>query len=69
MQVHGAILRGSREDVVIKVLKMGIEDFLIVDLNFMYIVAWTLEFLSPQVSRTSLVYNKITKNFTFPILC
>jgi len=69
MQVHGAILRGSREDVVIKVLKMGIEDFLIADLNFMYIVAWTLEFLSPQVSRTSLVYNKITKNFTFPILC
>ena len=69
MQVHGAILRGSREDVVIKVLNMGIEDFLIADLNFMYIVAWTLEFLSPQVSRTSLVYNKITKNFTFPILC
>lgn len=69
MQVHGAILRGSREDVVIKVLKTGIEDFLIADLNFLYIVAWTLEFLSPQVSRTSLVHNKITKNFTFPILC
>ena len=34
MQVHGAILRGSREDVVIKVLKTGIEDFLIVDLNY-----------------------------------
>ena len=69
MQVHGAILRGSREYVVIKVFKMGIEDFLISYLNFMYIIAWTLEFLSPQVSRTSLVYNKITNNFTFPILC
>lgn len=54
-QVHGARLRGSREEVVIKVLKTGIEDFLIADLNFLYIVARSLEFLSPQVSRTSLV--------------
>nr|ADE76450.1 unknown [Picea sitchensis] len=54
-QVHGARLRGSQEEVVIKVLKPGIEDFLIADLNFLYIVARTLEFLSPQVSRTSLV--------------
>lgn len=54
-QVHGARLRGSQEEVVIKVLKPGIEDFLIADLNFLYIVARTLEFLSPQVSRASLV--------------
>ncbi|CAA0811013.1 Uncharacterized aarF domain-containing protein kinase - chloroplastic [Striga hermonthica] len=54
-QVHGARLRGSQEDVVIKVLKPGIEDILVADLNFVYIVARILEFLSPDLSRTSLV--------------
>ncbi|CAN1297513.1 Uncharacterized aarF domain-containing protein kinase At5g05200, chloroplastic [Linum perenne] len=54
-QVHGARLKGSQEDVVIKVLKPGIEDILVADLNFIYIVARIFEFLSPELSRTSLV--------------
>ncbi|KAH7548239.1 hypothetical protein JRO89_XS14G0087500 [Xanthoceras sorbifolium] len=54
-QVHGARLRGSQEDVVIKVLKPGIEDVLVADLNFIYVVARILEFLNPELSRTSLV--------------
>ncbi|CAN8298188.1 unnamed protein product [Cochlearia groenlandica] len=54
-QVHGARLRGSQEDVVIKVLKPGIEDFLVADLNFIYVVARIFEFISPEFSRTSLV--------------
>ncbi|XAR66045.1 Cadmium-transporting ATPase [Bertholletia excelsa] len=54
-QVHGARLRGSKEDVVIKVLKPGIEDILVADLNFVYIVARILEFLNPELNRTSLV--------------
>ncbi|KAF1889559.1 hypothetical protein Lal_00024886 [Lupinus albus] len=54
-QVHGARLKGSREDVVIKVLKPGIEDILVADLNFVYVVARIFEFLSPEISRTSLV--------------
>ncbi|XP_004308993.1 PREDICTED: uncharacterized aarF domain-containing protein kinase At5g05200, chloroplastic [Fragaria vesca subsp. vesca] len=54
-QVHGARLRGTQEDVVIKVLKPGIEDMLVADLNFIYIVARILEFLSPDISRASLV--------------
>uniref|UniRef100_A0A0R0KZX1 ABC1 atypical kinase-like domain-containing protein n=1 Tax=Glycine max TaxID=3847 RepID=A0A0R0KZX1_SOYBN len=53
-QVHGARLKGSWEDVVIKVLKPGIEDILVADLNFVYVVARILEFLSPEISRTSL---------------
>ncbi|GMY19015.1 uncharacterized aarF domain-containing protein kinase At5g05200, chloroplastic [Fagus crenata] len=54
-QVHGARLRGSQEDVVIKVLKPGIEDILVADLNFVYIVARILEYLNPEFSRASLV--------------
>nr|GMD02159.1 uncharacterized aarF domain-containing protein kinase At5g05200, chloroplastic [Ipomoea batatas] len=54
-QVHGARLKGSQDDVVIKVLKPGIEDILVADLNFVYVVARTLEFLSPELDRTSLV--------------
>ncbi|XP_015877611.2 uncharacterized aarF domain-containing protein kinase At5g05200, chloroplastic [Ziziphus jujuba] len=54
-QVHGARLRGSQEDVVIKVLKPGIEDVLVADLNFVYIVARLVEFLNPELSRASLV--------------
>ncbi|KAI5670359.1 hypothetical protein M9H77_10723 [Catharanthus roseus] len=54
-QVHGARIRGTQEDVVIKVLKPGIEDILVADLNFIYIVARILEFLSPDLSRASLV--------------
>ncbi|XP_058110685.1 uncharacterized aarF domain-containing protein kinase At5g05200, chloroplastic isoform X3 [Magnolia sinica] len=54
-QVHGARLKGSQQDVVIKVLKPGMEDILVADLNFVYIVARILEFLNPELSRTSLV--------------
>ncbi|KAK2642260.1 hypothetical protein Ddye_024023 [Dipteronia dyeriana] len=54
-QVHGARLRGSQEDVVIKVLKPRIEDVLVADLNFVYVAARILEFLNPELSRTSLV--------------
>ncbi|KAL0382229.1 UNVERIFIED_CONTAM: putative aarF domain-containing protein kinase, chloroplastic [Sesamum calycinum] len=54
-QVHGARIRDTQEDVVIKVLKPGIEDILVADLNFVYIVARILEFLSPDLSRASLV--------------
>ncbi|KAK6121952.1 hypothetical protein DH2020_044306 [Rehmannia glutinosa] len=54
-QVHGARIRGTQEEVVIKVLKPGIEDILVADLNFVYIVARILEFLSPDLSRASLV--------------
>ncbi|KAL9247793.1 hypothetical protein vseg_021184 [Gypsophila vaccaria] len=54
-QVHAARLKGSQEDVVIKVLKPGIEDVLVADLNFIYVVARIVEFLNPEFSRTSLV--------------
>ncbi|KAB1217570.1 hypothetical protein CJ030_MR3G002717 [Morella rubra] len=54
-QVHGARLKGSLEDVVIKVLKPGIEDIMVADLNFIYVVARILEFLNPEFSRASLV--------------
>lgn len=54
-QVHGARLKGSQEDVVIKILKPGIEDILVADLNFVYVVARIIEFLNPEISRTSLV--------------
>lgn len=40
---------------MIKVLKPGIEDTLVADLNFIYVVARILEFLNPELQRTSLV--------------
>lgn len=54
-QVHAARLRGSQKEVVIKVLKPGVEDVLTTDLNFLYVSARVLEFLNPQLARTSLV--------------
>ncbi|KAJ4824477.1 hypothetical protein Tsubulata_017046 [Turnera subulata] len=54
-QVHAARLKGSQEDVVIKILKPGIEDILVADLNFVYLAARILEFLNPDFSRASLV--------------
>ncbi|KAK8925629.1 hypothetical protein KSP39_PZI018608 [Platanthera zijinensis] len=54
-QVHGARLRNSQEEVVIKVLKPSVEDTLVADLNFIYIAARIFEFLSPGLQRTSLV--------------
>jgi len=53
-QVHAAVLRGSRREVVIKVLKPGVEDSLITDLNFLYLASRALEVASPGLSRTSL---------------
>ena len=43
------------KEVVIKVLKPGVGDVLTADLNFLYVAARVLEFLNPQISRTSLV--------------
>ncbi|URD99089.1 ABC1 family [Musa troglodytarum] len=54
-QVHGARLKNSQQEVVIKVLKPGIEDVLVADLNFVYVVARVFEFLNPELRRTSLV--------------
>lgn len=54
-QVHAARLRGSQKEVVIKVLKPGVEDILTADLNFLYVTARVLEFLNPELARTSLV--------------
>ncbi|XP_065004869.1 uncharacterized aarF domain-containing protein kinase At5g05200, chloroplastic-like isoform X1 [Musa acuminata AAA Group] len=54
-QVHGARLKNLQQEVVIKVLKPGIEDILVADLNFVYVVARVLEFLNPELRRTSLV--------------
>lgn len=54
-QVHAARLKGSKQDVVVKVLKPGVEDTLTTDLNFLYVAARVLEFLNPELSRTSLV--------------
>ena len=53
-QVHAAVLRGSGKDVVIKVLKPGVEDTLTTDLNFLYIASRALEIISPDLSRASL---------------
>ena len=44
---------------MIKILKPGIEDFLVADLNFIYVVARIFEFLSPEFSRTSLVCSQV----------
>jgi len=53
-QVHGAVLRGSNKEVVLKVLKPGVSDILTADLSFLYIAARVLEFLNPTLKRTSL---------------
>ncbi|KAJ3669391.1 hypothetical protein LUZ60_011341 [Juncus effusus] len=54
-QVHAARLKSSGKEVVIKVLKPGIEDILVADLNFVYVVSRVLEFLNPELKRMSLV--------------
>lgn len=54
-QVHAARLKGSGLEVVIKVLKPGAENVLVADLNFLYVAARVLEFLNPELGRTSLV--------------
>ena len=54
LQVHAAVLKGSRKNVVIKVLKPGVEDVLTTDMSFVYLVSRYLEFLQPELSRLSL---------------
>jgi aarF domain-containing kinase len=53
-QVHAGVLRGSRKEVVLKVLKPGVSDALAADLSFVYAAARVLEFLAPDVARGSL---------------
>eukprot|EP01024_Parvocaulis_polyphysoides_P031857 TRINITY_DN28699_c0_g3_i1.p1 TRINITY_DN28699_c0_g3~~TRINITY_DN28699_c0_g3_i1.p1 ORF type:complete len:499 (-),score=67.72 TRINITY_DN28699_c0_g3_i1:91-1587(-) len=53
-QVHTAVLRDSGKDVVLKVLKPGVEDILKADLNFIYIFSKILEFINPELTRVSL---------------
>ncbi|KAK9817683.1 hypothetical protein WJX72_000601 [[Myrmecia] bisecta] len=53
-QVHSAVLRGSNKEVVIKVLKPGVEDILTADLSAIYIFSKILEFIQPELARTSI---------------
>jgi aarF domain-containing kinase len=53
-QVHAAVLRNSGKEVVIKVLKPGVEDVLTADLNFLYIATRFLQWAAPDLARTSL---------------
>jgi len=53
-QVHAAVLKGSGLNVVVKVVKPGVDDVLQVDLNFLYVSARLLELLAPELARTSL---------------
>lgn len=54
-QVHCAVLRDSQKEVVLKVLKPGVEDILTTDLSFLLVATKILEFLNPELVRTSLV--------------
>lgn len=54
-QVHRATLLAGNKEVVVKVLKPGVEDTLQADLSFVLIVSKVLQFLNPELSRTSLV--------------
>jgi aarF domain-containing kinase len=53
-QVHAAVLRGSRKEVVLKVLKPDVSDALAADLSFILAAARILEFLAPDLARGSL---------------
>ena len=52
-QVHAAVLKGSRADVVIKVRKPGVDATLSADLGFLYAAARVAEFLNPALGRGS----------------
>lgn len=54
-QVHEAVLRASNKEVVIKVLKPGVEDVLTTDLSFLYLTVKILQFINPELERASLV--------------
>jgi aarF domain-containing kinase len=53
MALHGAVLKESGKEVVIKVLKPGVEDILATDLDFLYLASRVLEFINPELSRMS----------------
>ncbi|KAJ9516035.1 hypothetical protein QJQ45_024446, partial [Haematococcus lacustris] len=53
-QVHTATLKSSNKQVVIKVLKPGVEDILSTDMSFVYLMSKYLEFIQPKLSRLSL---------------
>jgi len=53
-QVHTAVLL-SGEEVVVKVQKPGVRGVLQADLGFLYIAARVLEYLNPELSRSSFV--------------
>ena len=52
-QVHAAVLKGSRADVVVKVRKPGVDATLAADLGFLYAAARVAEFLNPALGRGS----------------
>jgi aarF domain-containing kinase len=54
-QVHSAELRQSRQRVVVKVLKPGVEAVLRTDLNFLYLAIKFLQTLNPDLERASIV--------------
>lgn len=53
-QVHGATMVGGGKQVVLKVLKPGVEDVLTTDLNFLYLAVRLLQIASPELERTSI---------------
>ncbi|EIE24521.1 ABC1-domain-containing protein [Coccomyxa subellipsoidea C-169] len=53
-QVHAAVLKDSGKEVVVKVLKPGVEDVLATDLDFLYLASRVFEFINPELSRMSL---------------
>ncbi len=61
-QVYAARLV-TGEEVVIKVQKPGVQDILLTDLNFLYVSARVMEFIAPQLARTSLsgIINEIQR--------
>jgi aarF domain-containing kinase len=54
-QVHAAVLKGSNKEVVVKVLKPGVEDVLKADLSFALVASKVFTFLNPGLNRASLV--------------
>lgn len=53
-QVHSAELRDSGKEVVLKVLKPGVEAVLRTDLNFLTFAVKLLQALNPELDRLSI---------------
>ncbi len=47
--------RASNKEVVLKVLKPGVEDIMKSDLSFVYLTMKILQYLNPALQRASLV--------------